>query len=78
MCLRVQAFASDKVLKAINETWEKGMKKKKWKLWPSLGDYRLKSQQMEKKYICYYIINSYKTAGMVYRKTFKPREINPT
>lgn len=31
MCLRVQAFASDKVLKA-NETWEKGMKKKKWKL----------------------------------------------
>lgn len=41
-----------------------------------LGDYRLKSQQMKKK--CYYIINSYKTARMVYRKTFKLRVINPT
>lgn len=28
MCLRVQAFASDKVLKAINETWGKGNEKK--------------------------------------------------
>lgn len=54
MCLRVQAFASDKVLKAINETWEKGMKKMIWKIWPSLGDYRLKSQQMKKIYMLLY------------------------